>query len=1054
MKNTKNIKIFLISVMCLGFLMSSISLAQSVVSWNFGTTSENPSPSAGTPVANLSISDISRGNNNGTTTLLTTTSASSGYTGASGQYNAGAAARTGALNVGTDGSAYFEFTLTPLSGADVTLQSISFGTRSTSTAPQAYTIRYSVDSYSSDLATGSISNNSTWSLKTNLNFNASSVSGNPVTFRIYGYNGTGSASVNTANWRIDDLELTLIVSSVSGPALQVSQTSLSGFIYSGSGPSASQSYNLSGSDLSPSTGNITVTGSTNYEISTDNSSFSSNLNIPYSSGALSFTTIYVRLKAGLTPGSYNGELISNSGGGASIINVTCNGAVVFPEPSNHVSGFSGSLGNPGYYFINLSWSDATGGTEPDGYLIKRSSVDFSDILDPVDGVPESNSFSRQNVLQSIQQAVFTGFAATTYYFKIYPYTNSGSFIDYKTDGSVPQFSITTSNAPALPLTENFNYATGSNLTSNGWVAHSSAGNLPIQTSSSPLTYSGYINSGLGKSATLTAPGSASAEDVNRLFSGVTSNSLYASFMVNVLSATTDSVYFFHLGPENSTTAFFGKVFVRNDGSDNISFGVAKNQNSAVVFTPFSYSLNTTYLIVLKYTFNSASTTDDEVKLWINPVLDGTEPASDLTQTDGSTDPLKLDFFALRQANNGPGLIIGGIRISTSWIPVIPTTFSTAFSVNSGWNLVSFPGFHPNSMSPDTLFRGRDVSASLFKFNGTYQSVTTVTPAEGYWLKMATNRAYNWNGSVQGGILYPQLQFATVQTVNASAGWNLIGVYEYPFAPSDVTTNPPGLITEPIFEYNPGIGYSIANVLERGKAFWVYMDAAGTIILPPRGTVLEKSDVNNVIEKSWSKITITDAEGFSTTLYASTKESAKGYKLLLPPQPPVGVPDIRFSSNKLVEDLSSEKTVEFSALSFPIKIRTEGIDLLLTGSNESKIFINTILSSGTELVINNIINKLSIRSTEELVPDSYNLEQNFPNPFNPSTTIRFNLPQEEIVTLKVYNMIGQEISTLLNEKLQAGKHEINFSSTGLSSGVYVYKIITGEFVQSKKMTLIK
>lgn len=1049
----KNIKIFFIAMICLGFFMSNINFAQSVVSWNFGTTSENPAPSTGTPVTNLSISDISRGNNNGTTTLLTTTSASSGYTGASGQYNAGAAARTGALNIGTDGSAYFEFTLTPLSGADVTLQSISFGTRSTSTAPQAYTIRYSVDSYASDLATGSISNNSTWSLKTNSDINASSVSGNPVTFRIYGYNGTGSPATGTANWRIDDLELTLIVTTVSGPALQVSPTSLSGFIYSGSGPSASQSYNMSGSDLTPSSGNISITGSANYEVSSDNSLFGGSLNIPYSSGTLNSTTVYVRLKAGLTPGIYNGELISNSGGGASSINVICNGAVVLPEPSNHVSVFSGSLGNPAYYFINLNWSDATGGTEPDGYLIKRSDVDFSDILDPVNGVPETNSFARQNVLQGVQQAVFTGFAATTYYFKIYPYTNSGSFIDYKTDGSVPQFSITTSGAPGLPLTENFNYATGSNLTSNGWVAHSSAGNLPIQVNATPLTYTGYINSGSGKSALLTAPGSASAEDVNRLFSSVTSNSLYASFMVNVSSATTDSVYFFHLGPENSTTAFFGKVFVRNNGSDNISFGVAKNQNSAVVFSPFSYSLNTTYLIVLKYTFNTGSTTDDEVKLWINPVLDGTEPTSDITQTDDSTDPLKLDFFALRQANNGPGLTIGGIRISTSWVPVIPTTFSSAFSVNSGWNLVSFPGFHPNSMSPDTLFRGRDVSASLFKFNGTYQSVTTVTPAEGYWLKMSSNRAYNWNGTVQGGILYPQLQFATVQTVDASAGWNLIGVYEYPFAPSDVTTNPPGLITEPIFEYNPGIGYSIANVLERGKAFWVFMDAAGTIILPPRGTVLEKSDNNNFIEKNWSKINITDADGFSADLYASNKVPANGYKLLLPPQPPVGASDIRYSSNKLVEDLSSEKIVELSSLSFPITIKVEGIDLVLTGSSESGLVSNTVLRSGTELVINNNINKLSVLSTG-LVPDNYSLEQNFPNPFNPSTIIRFNLPQEEIVTLKVYNMIGQEISTLLNEKLQAGKHEINFNAAGLSSGVYVYKISAGDFIQSKKMTLIK
>ena len=65
------------------------------------------------------------------------------------------------------------------------------------------------------------------------------------------------------------------------------------------------------------------------------------------------------------------------------------------------------------------------------------------------------------LLRVIQSAIFTGYAGSTYYYKIFPYTNSGSYIDYKTDGSVPQFSITNANAPSLPITENFEYATGS-----------------------------------------------------------------------------------------------------------------------------------------------------------------------------------------------------------------------------------------------------------------------------------------------------------------------------------------------------------------------------------------------------------------------------------------------------------------------------------------------------------------------------------------------------------------------------------------------------------------
>jgi hypothetical protein len=186
--------------------------AQSTTSWNFGTTVA-PTASAdvnGTDVLGLAVS---QGNNNGTTVLLTTTSQSSGYTGASGAMNAGAAARIGDLNTAAAGSAYFEFTLEPQNGATITVTEISFGTRSTSTGPQAFTIRSDEDSYVADIATGAIGNNATWSLKT-----ASSLSiafSAPRTFRIYGHNGTGSPGAGTANWRIDDLKI--LTTTSSGP---------------------------------------------------------------------------------------------------------------------------------------------------------------------------------------------------------------------------------------------------------------------------------------------------------------------------------------------------------------------------------------------------------------------------------------------------------------------------------------------------------------------------------------------------------------------------------------------------------------------------------------------------------------------------------------------------------------------------------------------------------------------------------------------------------------------------------------------------------------------
>jgi hypothetical protein len=83
-----------------------------------------------------------------------------------------------------------------------------------------------------------------------------------------------------------------------------------------------------------------------------------------------------------------------------------------------------------------------------------------------------------------------------------------------------------------------------------------------------------------------------------------------------------------------------------------------------------------------------------------------------------------------------------------------------------------------------------------------------------------------------------------------------------------------------------------------------------------------------------------------------------------------------------------------------------------------------------------------------------LAQNYPNPFNPSTTIRYQLPQDGMVTLKVYDILGSEVATLVNEQKAAGRFEVNFDASRLASGVYIYKITSGGYVSSKKMLLVK
>ena len=126
------------------------------------------------------------------------------------------------------------------------------------------------------------------------------------------------------------------------------------------------------------------------------------------------------------------------------------------------------------------------------------------------------------------------------------------------------------------------------------------------------------------------------------------------------------------------------------------------------------------------------------------------------------------------------------------------------------------------------------------------------------------------------------------------------------------------------------------------------------------------------------------------------------------------------------------------------IPTNHIDLSLLGIDPF-----SIPGLKTE-IISNIV---SVNETPN-IPNTITLYQNYPNPFNPSTTIKYQIPNAGLVTLKVYDLLGNEVATLVNKEKPVGTYEIGFSASGLSSGIYFYKLQSGNFTETKKMILIK
>ena len=119
--------------------------------------------------------------------------------------------------------------------------------------------------------------------------------------------------------------------------------------------------------------------------------------------------------------------------------------------------------------------------------------------------------------------------------------------------------------------------------------------------------------------------------------------------------------------------------------------------------------------------------------------------------------------------------------------------------------------------------------------------------------------------------------------------------------------------------------------------------------------------------------------------------------------------------------------------------------------------NTASFQNYDYIIDNWLNFIPVSVEDESgnsIVKSYQLNQNYPNPFNPGTIISYSIPNPGFVTLKVYDMLGREVQTLVNEFQSAKTYSISFDASDLSSGIYLYKLQAGDFLEAKKMILIK
>lgn len=385
----------------------------------------------------------------------------------------------------------------------------------------------------------------------------------------------------------------------------------------------------------------------------------------------------------------------------------------------------------------------------------------------------------------------------------------------------------------------------------------------------------------------------------------------------------------------------------------------------------------------------------------------------------------------------------------------PTTTTVHDTVRAVWNLISLPVGVSNPLK-DSVF-SHSISHA-FAYNNGYVIHDTLLPGRGYWLKFDSVRVVELSGAI-----------VATESIDVVDSWNLIGSISTSVPVSSLSSDPPGLIVSSVYGYDGN--YSPAGEIKPGKGYWVKTGGSGKIIITqslaaPKSSSASVNDIGRM-----NSLTIIDRLGRFQTLYFGMSDElhTRLTYFELPPSPPAGVFDVRFSSQRMLEVVEKKAVREFpitiSSAEYPLsvswKLSTSAITASLTGSGSSILLAGEgsaeITNPGEKLLL-----KLSTASGQE----KFALSPGFPNPFNPTISISYELPLRSSVSVNVYDILGKEVRTLIAGELPPGTHIARWDGNAKDgaaspSGMYLVKMIAipaenagRPFTASQKIMLLK
>ena len=361
---------------------------------------------------------------------------------------------------------------------------------------------------------------------------------------------------------------------------------------------------------------------------------------------------------------------------------------------------------------------------------------------------------------------------------------------------------------------------------------------------------------------------------------------------------------------------------------------------------------------------------------------------------------------------------------------------------SDWNLIGLP-LEIENASYSNLFP-ESIEGTLYSFDNTYIPDSILILGYGYWLKFN-----NVGSTVLTGIPINEL------TISLSEGWNLISGISISVDINTIIDVNDLIVFGTIYGFNGT--YVSAEMIDPGVGYWLRSYEDGEITISS----------NSILSAKITRETITLLEHANTltlnnqTLYFGVEipEDEK-LRYSLPPKPPAGAFDVRFSGNwkycgndGVIEIMNPHKTLE---IQYDIH-NNEKWEIIPVIANGTKWSATIPMNGKKKITLDSDIEKLILRKSQlTAIPQNFALHPAYPNPFNPSTTISFDIPDatDRNTSLHIYDITGKLVETLVNGTVPVGTHTITWNPKNLSAGLYIVQLKAGNKTFNQKLTFLK